>query len=91
MFVLIAYDISNDKRLRKVARAMQSFGVRVQRSVFECRINPAQLDALIARVKLVIKPREDRIHLYQICETCQERMAKHGRAELLTDPETWVW
>lgn len=91
MFVLIAYDIGNAKRLRKVARVMQSFGVRVQRSVFECRINQAQLDALLARVKLVIKPKEDRIHLYQICENCQARMANHGRVALTADPETWVW
>lgn len=87
MLVLIAYDIANKKRLRKVARLMEEYGVRVQKSVFECRLQPAQVDKLIERVKPKLKPREDRIHLYRICEACQARFAGFGVCGHLTEDE----
>ncbi len=90
MFYLVAYDIANDKRLRRVARVMQSYGARVQRSVFECRIDAAKLAEMIARIRGVIKTREDKINIYRLCETCQQRFATCGRGRLVEDEETWV-
>jgi CRISPR-associated protein Cas2 len=91
MLVLIAYDIANDKRLRRVAQLMESYGARVQRSVFECRITQNQLDELIEKVKAMIKRREDRVHIYRLCETCQERFADYGCGHLSQDARTWVF
>ncbi|MGH9939867.1 MAG: CRISPR-associated endonuclease Cas2 [Blastocatellia bacterium] len=91
MLVLIAYDISNRKRLRRVARLMQSYGVRVQRSVFECRIAPKHFDQLLTEINAAIKHREDRVHIYRICETCQERFAQYACGHLLPDVEVWIW
>jgi CRISPR-associated protein Cas2 len=43
---LILYDIADAKRLRRVARVCEDFGVRLQDSVFECDISPVQLQRL---------------------------------------------
>lgn len=87
MYVLIAYDIANKKRLRKVARLLESHGVRVQKSVFECRIGPTQLSDLLGTVKPLIKPREDRIHIYRICENCRPKFTAFGGCSHLPDEE----
>ena len=39
MRYLVSYDISDPKRLRKVARSLEGFGVRLQYSVFECPLD----------------------------------------------------
>ena len=55
MFLLIAYDIANKKRLYRVAKIMEDYGARVQRSVFECRIGEKELDALLEKVRPILK------------------------------------
>ncbi|RJQ46694.1 MAG: CRISPR-associated endonuclease Cas2, partial [Nitrospiraceae bacterium] len=60
MFVLISYDVSTEeggqRRLRRVAKACQDYGQRVQYSVFECIVDPAQWtmlkDRLISEIDL---------------------------------------
>ncbi len=43
---LVAYDISNDKRLRQVFKIMRGFGDHLQYSVFECQLTPMDLTRL---------------------------------------------
>lgn len=90
MLILVAYDITNEKRLRRVARLMEGYGTRVQRSVFECRVDQARLGQLIERLKGVMKRREDRVHIYHLCGACQQRFAEFGRGSLVTDAEIYL-
>ena len=53
---LVAYDISDAKRLRKVAQACEDFGFRRQYSVFLCRLNGRDLVRLKARLGLAELP-----------------------------------
>lgn len=69
--VLVAYDVSTEtregrRRLRKVATTCCGFGQRVQNSVFECRVTPAQFEDLEARLLEIIDRTEDRLRLYQL-------------------------
>jgi CRISPR-associated protein Cas2 len=69
MLVLISYDVSTmDKagraRLRKVAKMCQNYGQRVQLSVFECIIDPAQWTMLRKRLVDIIVPEEDSLRFY---------------------------
>jgi CRISPR-associated protein Cas2 len=91
MFLLIAYDIANHKRLYRVARVMEDYGARVQRSVFECRIGEKELAAMLGRVKPILKKREDRIHIYHLCAACQQRFEQYGRGQLTTDAEVLIY
>ncbi len=76
---LICYDIAEPKRLQKVARMMEDFGVRVLYSVFECYLTPVQLEALRRSVEPLLDPLEDSIRYYVICERCESKIEHLGR------------
>lgn len=58
---LVSYDISNPKRLRKVARALEGFGVRLQYSVFECPLDDVRLAKLKLELQELLKHDEDQV------------------------------
>lgn len=85
MFVIITYDIdteSDGNRLRKVAKTCERYGYRVQKSVFELSIDPAQLTHLINDLKRIINPSADSIRVYK----CGKSMK--GNIEILGLKET---
>jgi CRISPR-associated protein Cas2 len=65
-FFTIAYDIPDDGRRVKVANTLKSFGERVQLSVFECWLNPAQLSQLKKLMQKKIEPSQDSLRIYPI-------------------------
>lgn len=69
--MLITYDVSTAtsagrKRLRRVARACLDYGQRVQNSVFECEVDPAQWTALKARLIGEVDPTADSLRFYRL-------------------------
>lgn len=71
MLVLVTYDVNTmedggKKRLRRVARACEDFGQRVQFSVFEIEVDPAQWAKLKARLEGVIRPEVDSLRYYYL-------------------------
>jgi CRISPR-associated protein Cas2 len=66
MLTLVAYDISDPKRLARVARVCEDFGVRVQYSVFECRLDEAEFTEFWLRLLSRIDEDEDRVVAYKI-------------------------
>ncbi len=78
MLVVVAYDIPNDRRRSKLARALSDFGTRVQFSVFECRLGDQHLERMLRRVRKLIKPEEDRVRVYRLCRTCEDRILIEG-------------
>ena len=66
MLMLVAYDISSPKRLARVANLCEDFGVRVQYSLFECRLETADFERFWARLLQEINPDEDRVVAYPL-------------------------
>lgn len=69
--MLVTYDVATTtpagrRRLRRVARACKDLGQRVQLSVFECDVEPAQWVALRARLLAEIDPTTDSLRFYQL-------------------------
>ena len=69
MMVLVSYDVSTTDdggkaRLRRVAKACRDFGQRVQYSVFEIEVNPAQWTLLRQRLCDLIDPAQDSLRFY---------------------------
>ena len=66
MLTLVAYDIADPRRLARVARVCEDFGVRVQYSLFECRLEEKDFDTLWLSLLEEINEREDRLVAYKI-------------------------
>jgi CRISPR-associated protein Cas2 len=83
MLMLITYDVSTEgpagrRRLRRVARACLDFGQRVQQSVFECEVDPAQWAALRARLIAEIDPAADSLRFYRLGSDGRRRVEHVG-------------
>jgi len=66
MLTLVAYDIADHKRLSKVAKICEDYGVRVQYSVFECRLEESDFEDFWLKLLCVIEDQEDRLVAYKI-------------------------
>lgn len=83
MFVLVSYDVSTmdkagQRRLRRVAKACKNFGQRVQFSVFECIVDPAQWTVLRQRLIDEIEPATDSLRFYFLGANWQHRVEHVG-------------
>lgn len=83
MMVLITYDVSvtsegGTKRLRHISKACLDYGQRVQNSVFECEIDPAQWVALKAKLLDTYNPEEDSLRFYQLGANWQRKVEHYG-------------
>ena len=71
MYVLITYDVATSteggtRRLRRVAKTCLDYGQRVQNSVFECKLDPAQMVELRTRLEKIIDPEHDSLRYYHL-------------------------
>lgn len=89
--VLVTYDVSTEtalgrKRLRHIARMCCNVGQRVQNSVFECLLEPAQFTALRQRLSDEIDKEQDSLRFYMLGKTWKGRV-EHIGAKPTYDPE----
>ena len=73
-FQIIAYDIVKNKKRNKVAEILKDYGIRIQKSVFECRLNDADLNLLTKELSETIDKKTDSILIYYLCEACVKQM-----------------
>ncbi len=88
ILVLITYDVSTTsaggkKRLRKVAKKCEDFGVRVQNSVFECIVDAAQLKKLEIALEQIINPAVDSLRFYKLGNNHKHKVKHIGAKESL--------
>jgi len=89
MLVLVTYDVRTSeaggtRRLRRVAKACQDFGQRVQYSVFEIEVDPAQWTLLRARLEAIIDQKTDSLRYYFLGANWRRRV-EHVGAKPATD------
>src|SRR4051812_32419175 len=73
MFIVVAYDISHDRRRTRLHKALKMFGTPVQESVFECHLSPPQVLQMRQVVSKHIDSRVDQVRYYYLCELCSKR------------------
>ncbi len=76
---LVAYDISDPKRLRKVATICEDFGYRKQLSIFLCRLSPTDFVRLKSRLYDVVDLKQDQVLFIPLCSKCVNAIASLGR------------
>ncbi|NLW50818.1 MAG: CRISPR-associated endonuclease Cas2 [Candidatus Brocadiaceae bacterium] len=91
MLVVVSYDVNTQeregrRRLRRVAKACLNYGQRVQNSVFECLIEPAEWTQLRGRLLDEINPKQDSLRFYFLGKNWKNRVEHQGAKEPY-DPE----
>lgn len=86
MLVLVSYDVSTvnktgQRRLARIAKTCLDYGQRVQNSVFECLVDPAQWTALRNELLHLYKPEEDSLRFYFLGSNWENRVEHHGIKE----------
>jgi len=89
--VLVAYDVNTEtpkgqSRLRHVAKVCENRGQRVQNSVFECLLDPAQWVELKRRLIEIVNPEKDSLRFYYLGKNWKKRV-EHFGAKPGYDPE----
>lgn len=84
-FVVVAYDVSDDRRRNHVVKILEKVGVRINYSVFECLLTDLQFERLQNNILDKIKPKEDTVVYYPICVDCYTKIvyqpASRGKYE----------
>ncbi|MBV8451669.1 MAG: CRISPR-associated endonuclease Cas2 [Deltaproteobacteria bacterium] len=84
MEILVAYDVATDdaagkRRLRRVAQVCMAYGQRVQKSVFECIINEAELEMLKHRLTREMEKSKDSVRIYRLIEPHSRYLSLIGK------------
>ena len=84
MLVIVCYDVNTEtragrRRLRRVAKVCEGTGQRVQKSVFECKVDLMQMEELERRLLAEIDPDHDCLRLYRLADTRGCEVREHGR------------
>lgn len=84
MLILVCYDVSTEtvqgrRRLRRVAKACEAVGQRVQRSVFECQVDQMEYEELERTLLEEIEPLEDCLRFYRLTEPSNRFVKEYGK------------
>ena len=91
MYVLVCYDISNNRRRARLHELLLGYGTAVQKSVFECHLTAAQLRRLRASAGPLARRAGESIRYYQMCHRCEQRTRADGTPLVETsDPKDFV-
>lgn len=95
MDLLVTYDIDTadregERRLARVAKVCEGFGVRVQYSVFECRLSEVAALQLRHRLEDVIEPEKDSVRFYRLPGSIEDIRTSIGRDHPHTWGEPWI-
>jgi len=89
--IVVSYDIPDDRRRLRLANAIKDFGSRVQYSVFECHLEPADLDRLRKRLEILVEPAADSVRLYRFCQDCGTKQEIYGQGKSTEEPEVYIF
>lgn len=90
MKMLVAYDVSTifksgQQRLNKIAKLCEDYGLRVQNSVFECDVDPAQWEELKSRLLKTFESEKDSLRFYHLGSNWKGKVEHHG-CKKVVDP-----
>jgi len=87
LFVVVSYDVVDDRRRNKIAKVLRAFGDRVQYSVFEMNVAQDELDRMRRKLERILKPKEDSVRIYLLCAGCKAKVAVMAQGQVTEDPD----
>ena len=82
MIYFISYDVANPKRLVKVSKTLENYGIRIQYSFFECELQKQTLEELKGALLAIIDKSEDSLLIYPLCEDCVKKTQGLGTGDI---------
>lgn len=90
-FILIVYDISDDRRRARLHQVLLDYGSPVQYSVFECLLENEEIAKMKKAVRKVIRPKKDNLRYYILCENCLRKVeTTMGKTVLSEHPRVYL-
>jgi CRISPR-associated protein Cas2 len=89
MFIVVAYDVSDDKRRARLHKTLRRYGEPVQYSVFECVLTEGLYQQMLRAVEEVVEA-GDNIRYYDICSACRKEIVTLGQAVTTRDQREYV-
>ncbi len=86
--VVIIYDVVNDKRRRKMVKCLESYGIRVQKSAFECHLDDTMYKNLIKKLEKIFDEKEDLLRIYRLTSRCN--IECWGSIKLFENSNYWI-
>ncbi len=90
MEILTVYDIRDAKRLKKVADLMQRYGIRVQKSVFECDLSESAYREMKRYALRLIDPSKDSVRFYPLLNGGRQKQEIIGQGEMVDFPDFYL-
>ena len=87
MYIVVSYDIVDDKKRTRVAKELLSYGRRVQKSVFECLLDERRFLEMKQRIEKLIDLEKDSVRYYFLCRRCIEGIQISGWGTVTEDEE----
>jgi CRISPR-associated protein Cas2 len=79
MYLVVSYDIHDDKRRTRVHKVLKNFGERIQFSVFECDLTKEQILRMQHALMRIIKEEDqDSVRFYHLCDICKRKIDRIG-------------
>jgi len=90
MFVVVSYDITNNRTRTRLAKKLADFGPRVQFSVFEGDINKNELMKLTRILSTIKLEEKDSIRFYTLCSECKSKIKIWGSGKITEDKQFYI-
>ena len=90
MLYLVSYDIPDDRRRTKLAKALKDFGDRVHYSVFECLLDALHFDKMLSKIGDLVDEKDDSVRIYTLCANCEKAVKIIGTGELTKDEDVYI-
>jgi len=90
MFVVVSYDIPDDRRRTRVCNLLKNYGAHVQYSVFECNLKEKDYAAMRKRLERLIAEEEDNVRFYFLCREDVKRVRWIGKRGVATDADYYL-
>ena len=87
---IVAYDVADPKRLRRVAKTVEAFGTRQQKSVFEAALSPDERQRLQRRLALQVRADQDHVLLHPCCALCRAGIRWQGKPPSPNHEPFWI-
>ncbi|RMG41429.1 MAG: CRISPR-associated endonuclease Cas2 [Candidatus Dadabacteria bacterium] len=88
--MIVAYDIADPRRLTKVAKVMEDYGVRVQKSIFEVELKRRIFNEMKRRIERIIDAEQDSVKYYPLCSKCRNTLDVIGLGQVLNYEKDFI-